>query len=360
MASSSSSLLLPLSSISGDGAAALRRGPNLPLRTPFLSLPPRPLAPRHSPLVLARARGRENDPEPPQQSKNPKESTQAASSSSPAKAGAEEVEEVEEELPWIQEKALDLVEFTGTVTQAIPGPRVGHSPVPWLLAVPLAYVGLSFVFAFVKTVRKFTSPNAKRKRLVNKNAFLLKSIDELFSKGKEDVTHSALIGLMQKTGFTMDDLLRKYIRYTLNEKPFNPDVVVDLIHLRKASMLEDAQVAEVLNETARRIVKEKGPVVMDLSGFTEKGFKRKLAVQALFGKILYLSELPEFCSRDSSLIIKEIFGVTDEDANTLRIHTLSEIDDVESIKKMVDDSETEESEEGSLAASGDDDLKSEE
>lgn len=33
---------------------------------------------------------------------------------------------------------------------------------------------------------------------VNKNAFLLKSIDELFSKGKEDVTHSALIGFMQK------------------------------------------------------------------------------------------------------------------------------------------------------------------
>lgn len=30
---------------------------------------------------------------------------------------------------------------------------------------------------------------------------------------------------------------------------------------------------------------------MDLSGFTEKGFKRKLAVQALFGKVFYLSEV---------------------------------------------------------------------
>jgi hypothetical protein len=30
---------------------------------------------------------------------------------------------------------------------------------------------------------------------------------------------------------------------------------------------------------------------MDLSGFTEQGFKRKLAVQALFGKILYLLEV---------------------------------------------------------------------
>lgn len=30
---------------------------------------------------------------------------------------------------------------------------------------------------------------------------------------------------------------------------------------------------------------------MDISGFSEKGFKRKLAVQVLFGKILYLSEV---------------------------------------------------------------------
>lgn len=73
---------------------------------------------------------------------------------------------MEENLPWIQEKALDLVEFTGTVTQAIPGPRVAQSQLPWLLAVPLAWVGLSFVIGFVKAVRKFTSPRAQRKRLV--------------------------------------------------------------------------------------------------------------------------------------------------------------------------------------------------
>nr|DAD42601.1 TPA_asm: hypothetical protein HUJ06_000831 [Nelumbo nucifera] len=75
-------------------------------------------------------------------------------------------------------------------------------------------------------------------------------------------------------------------------------------------MLDDAQVAEILNEISGRIVREKGPVVMDMSGYSEKGLKRKLAVQDLFGKIFYLSELPEFCSRDSSLIVKEIFGVT--------------------------------------------------
>lgn len=79
----------------------------------------------------------------------------------------EEIVEVEEDLPWIQEKALDLVEFTGSVTQAIPGPRVGTSSLPWILAVPLAYVGVSFVIAFVKTVKKFSSPREKRRRLVS-------------------------------------------------------------------------------------------------------------------------------------------------------------------------------------------------
>lgn len=152
----SSALLRPLSAGATARPGALPR-----LALPFRpgSFSPRPQTRgRRSWSLVARARGRETGAS--QQSKNVKESNQAASASAPGE------EEVEEDLPWIQEKALDLVEFTGTVTQAIPGPRVGQSPLPWLLAVPLAYVGLSFVIAFVKTVKKFTSPKAKRKRLV--------------------------------------------------------------------------------------------------------------------------------------------------------------------------------------------------
>uniref|UniRef100_A0A1D1Z7B1 UDP-N-acetylmuramoylalanine--D-glutamate ligase n=1 Tax=Anthurium amnicola TaxID=1678845 RepID=A0A1D1Z7B1_9ARAE len=319
--------------------AAFRRVA-LPFPAPPSLPPPLPLArPRRlASLVATRAKGKTTAQEG-SGSLQPKSAKDSDKSS--ASVPTEEEEEVEEDLPWIQEKAMDLVEFTGTVTQAIPGPRVGQSKLPWILAAPLAYIGLSFVIAFVKTVRKFTSPRAQKRRLVNKNAMLLKSIDELFVEGDSGVQYPALEGLMQKTGFSMEEILRKYIRYALNEKPFSPELVVNLIHLRKASMLDDPQVAEVLNEVSRRIVKEKGPVVMDISGFTEKGFKRKLAVQALFGKILYLSELPEFCSRDGSLMTKEIFGVTDEDADTLRIHTLSESGDVDSLEKMVDDSDTE-------------------
>ncbi|KAJ6311193.1 hypothetical protein OIU77_013049 [Salix suchowensis] len=177
----------------------------------------------------------------------------------------EETIEVEEELPWIQEKALDLVEFTGSVTQAIPGPRVGQSSLPWILALPLAYAGITFVIAFVKTVKKFGSPRYKRKKLVNKNAMLCKSIDGLFQKGGGEVgvdassqQHVALEGMEKRTGFTMVDIVRKYIRYALNEKPFNPELVASLIQFRKASMLDDSQVAEILNDISRRIVREKG------------------------------------------------------------------------------------------------------
>ncbi|XVE66418.1 hypothetical protein DITRI_Ditri08aG0078800 [Diplodiscus trichospermus] len=279
-------------------------------------------------------------------SKNPKENKKHV-----VGKDKEEVEvEVEEELLWIQEKALDLVEFTGSVTQAFPGPRVGSSSLPWILAVPLAYAGITFVIAFVKTVKKFTSPRHKRKKLVNKNAMLCKSIDELFQQGSDAVDQSALKGLVQKSGFSMEEILRKYIRYSLNEKPWTADLVVNLIQLRKASMLDDSQVAEILNEISRRIVREKGPVVMDMSGFTEKGFKRKLAVQGLFGKVLYLSELPEFCSRDSSLIVKEIFGVSDEDAEKFRLHTFSKDGDVDLLEKMVDGSDSEDSSEDSSGA----------
>ncbi|KAA8528843.1 hypothetical protein F0562_036198 [Nyssa sinensis] len=101
---------------------------------------------------------------------------------------------------------------------------------------------------------------------------------------------------------------------------------------------------------AMEMLVHSGPVVMEMSGYSEKGFKRKLAVQALFGKVYYFSELPEFCSRDSSLIVKEIFGVADEDAEKLRIHTHSEVGDMDSLQKMVDGSDSEDSTDGSSTA----------
>lgn len=74
--------------------------------------------------------------------------------------------EEEVELSWIQDKAMDFAEFSASVVQAIPGPRVGRTSLPWILALPLAYAGITFVIAFVRTVQKFNSPKEKRRRKV--------------------------------------------------------------------------------------------------------------------------------------------------------------------------------------------------
>eukprot|EP00252_Welwitschia_mirabilis_P005960 TRINITY_DN1655_c0_g1_i1.p1 TRINITY_DN1655_c0_g1~~TRINITY_DN1655_c0_g1_i1.p1 ORF type:complete len:368 (-),score=77.65 TRINITY_DN1655_c0_g1_i1:523-1626(-) len=241
----------------------------------------------------------------------------------------EGVSEEEGETSWINERAEELVEFTESVADAIPGPRVGSTQVPWLLALPLAYLTISFVIALTRTIKKLNSPRQRRRRLVNKNSMLCKALDDLLLK-KGEFNSADLERLAQKTDFRMEEILRKYIRYALNEKPFNLNLVGHLISLRRATMLDDAEVAEVLNEISRRIVKDKGPVLLNTSGFTEEGMKRKIAVQALFSKILYLSELKEFCPTGHTLLrIKEIFGVAGDDLDTFRLEALSEASDME-------------------------------
>lgn len=132
-------------------------------KSPFPPFPSSTFSPftlsKRTTLLLAAAKKKDSDSVPgvTKESTNSKANTVGEE---------EEFVEVEEELPWYQEKALDLVEFTGSVTQAIPGPRVGRSSLPWILAVPLAYLGVTFVIAFVKTVRKFNSPKEKRRRQV--------------------------------------------------------------------------------------------------------------------------------------------------------------------------------------------------
>lgn len=63
---------------------------------------------------------------------------------------------------------------------------------------------------------------------------------------------------MLQCKFSASEVLRKYVRYALNERPFTPDTVADLIHLRKVSGLTESEVADVLNDVAKRVVKQKG------------------------------------------------------------------------------------------------------
>ena len=82
----------------------------------------------------------------------------------------------------------------------------------------------------------------------------------------------------------------------------------------------------------------------------------------MFSFFYLFEQLPEFCSRDNSLIVKEIFGVTEyasssfelfshvfhclnfpaacfysEDSEKIRLHTLSDAGDIDALEKMVED-----------------------
>lgn len=245
---------------------------------------------------------------------------------------AEEREE-EEEASWVREKVEGVRETFASVGAAVPGPRVGSTGLPWLVAVPLTYLAVSLVWTTVKMWKKNTGPKARRRRQVGKNQQLNEALDEFFPEKRNQLTPRALKGISQQTSFGPPEILRKYIRYVLNEKPFTPETVANLLRLRAAAELPDGDVAEVLNEVSRRVVKQNGPVVMDTTGFTEKGVKRKAAVQAIFSKLLYLSEVEEFIAPSARklLQITAIFGVTEDDADNIRIESLSDASSLEDL-----------------------------
>lgn len=102
------------------------------------------------------------------------------------KAAEPEEEEEEVEISWVQEKAEDLVIATGNAIDRVPGPRVGESRMPWLVALPLAYLGISFVLSVVKTYTKYTSPKGQRKRQVGIRVTTFGQFAEIFSSMASD------------------------------------------------------------------------------------------------------------------------------------------------------------------------------
>ena len=95
-------------------------------------------------------------------------------------------------------------------------------------------------------------------------------------------------GIATRTGFSKDLIFRKYLRYILNERPFDTDAVADIVArtqrgrwrdltrcgrsielmsllqaLRNACQLSDAMVQDVLKETAQRSFKARPRAAVD-------------------------------------------------------------------------------------------------
>ena len=83
--------------------------------------------------------------------------------------------------------------------------------------VSLYFFG-TFLWSTFKTVRKLTSPKAKRRRKVNKNLTVIESLNEYFPNHRNSLTTAALDKIKYVTGFSYALIFRKYFRYMLNER----------------------------------------------------------------------------------------------------------------------------------------------
>jgi len=247
-------------------------------------------------------------------------------------AEKEEEEEVEEEVyeEVVEEVEIPRVPITTQIVQT--APRV------WAVGAvrnTVYFAGFvlaaTLLFSTFKVVKKKFSPRGKRKNTVNKNKFLVDKVGEML-RSPTGLTREDVQRVKRDTGFTLELVFRKYLRYLLDQRPFDPQAVKDVLTLRQRCMLTDDQVVLVFEESARRTFDRTGILMVKPSGLTAAGLQKKAAGRATFSKLMYLADLdqllPEEKGKDLQTKIKDIFGATEEDTEELRISTLSEGDTV--------------------------------
>jgi len=204
------------------------------------------------------------------------------------------------------------------------------------------FLGITFMISLFKTVRKFLSPKAKRRRTVNKNKELVENLIKYLPHRREELTEKAVWMIRMKTGFTPTEVFRKYLWFLLRERKFDQSAVDDLICLKKSLQLSEEDVATALRERSQRVYEKYGSLMLNTEGMTSAGIERKATCQALFSKLLYLSEHESLLDQESDaakdVSLGEIFGATEEDQSKLRIISLEEVN-LDKLDQMIEASD---------------------
>ena len=183
------------------------------------------------------------------------------------------------------------------------------------------------------------SRRAVRKKTVNKNVLVIERLKPFFPNERESMTRNVAKGIARSTGFTTQEVFRKYLRYKMVEEPFTGAFVEDILALKNACELTPKQMSEILSESAARMVKKYGTLILDVSELTKSGAERKMIAAQMFSKLCYLADLPALVedqevAAETGQKLKELFGATDEDYARLRVDSLSESSDVSVLEKM--------------------------
>jgi len=214
----------------------------------------------------------------------------------------------------------------------------------------------TLAIALYRTYQQTQTERNLRLRQVNRNKDLVLELAKVIPGHREKLTSTFIRTLRWRLGFTAVELFRKYLWFLLRERKFEQGAVEDLVALKKAAGLSDTDVAEALKERADRIYDKYGTLMLNTEGMTAAGIERKASCQALFRKMLYLTEYEPLLAPGSDAAAKvdlrEIFGATEEDLDGLRIVSLHSIDLEAAFSQVVVDDDEDDKDAGSTSAKG--------
>ena len=203
------------------------------------------------------------------------------------------------------------------------------------------FLASTFLFSCYKVYLRFNSNRSKRRRQVGKNLVVVEALEKYLPDQRDRLSSAVIRALCVRTGFSRDSVFRKMMRFLLAERPFDSDALADVLALKDACGLSDAQVVQVLIDTAERSRKQTGVLMRKPTGMTAEGLARKAQGRALFSKLLFLCEqnslLASPTDRDAAVAaLCNTFGAVADDVEALRIANLNGItpDDLERLWGM--------------------------
>jgi len=223
--------------------------------------------------------------------------------------------------------------FTQSIAARLP-PAVRNNPALQVaFGLPLTVLAGTFLWSVGKVVRHKLSPRTRRKRLVARNLGVIEKLNKYLPTRREELTPQLVRAVRSQSGFSAEEVFRKYLRYVLDQRPFDTNAVADIVALRDAAGLNTETTSRALEELSRRMYQSYGALMLKTDGMGASGAQRKVTGRNYFRKIMYLCELKEVLpqasengdgdSSESTLFgrkqLQDMFGATDDDVEEVRM-----------------------------------------
>ncbi|CAG9464352.1 unnamed protein product [Pedinophyceae sp. YPF-701] len=230
------------------------------------------------------------------------------------------------------EEVLDARELSTAAVPAGPKIAIPDKVVRAGVGVATGLFGLTVVVTAVRLFRKYTSGPQRRRRNVKKNSLVVEGLRAFLPDRRSEFTSKEAKKLMRQTGFSGMEVFRKYLNFVIKDRQFDEQAVADLVKLKESLGLSDEEVAEALKGRGERIMQRYGYIMVDkeLDGLSSSGLQTKAALNAMFAKLLYLSEHHPLIDQNSearaNLSIPDVFKCPEWKAERLRIVSLVDMD----------------------------------